>query len=379
MSRPANGQASPSSLVTVQTGTYAGRPYLMPLERATAYAFADARADGGLSISPPLGAYRSLDAQAKLKANPAAYGSNLKPAQLRDPGFSTHGYGDCVDIGAGNAWFQQHCSDYGFVRESPAGESNHYRYLHPTWASAPRLNSTQRQAGLAPINARWGASTASKVVDGQGVKSGEVADFGGEVGGYVLGQTVIMNGVTSNVWYVSHGGHYFTAAGFTSQSTAGLVNRTPVLVPPSAPVVTEKPTVVPPIPVPVRDHNRGASLAQGEVLLVGDYLANGIFRLTVGNNGLLVETEGSNRLVWVTSRSKALLIGAYSKTYATLQPDGNFVLYGYNKKGARFVLYAAMTILPKYRKPGEKLILSSNGRLVVQPTGAVGKEIVKAS
>jgi hypothetical protein len=375
MSRPANGQASPSSLVTVQTGTYAGRPYVMQLERATAYAFADARADGGLSISPPLGANRSLDAQAKLKVNPSAYGSNLKPSQIRDPGFSTHGYGDCVDIGAGNAWFQQHCGDYGFVRESPAGESNHYRYLHPTWASAPRLNSTQRQAGLAPVNARWGANTLSKTVDGRRVHSGEVADFSG----YVIGQQVTIGGEISDVWYISHLGLYYAAAGFTSQSTAGLVNRTPVLVPPSAPVVTEKPTVVPPIPVPVRDHNRGASLAQGEVLLVGDYLQNGIFRLTVGNNGLLVETEGSDRLVWVTSRSKALLIGAYSKTYAILQPDGNFVLYGYNKKGARFVLYAAMTILPKYRKPGEELILSSNGRLVVQPAGAVGKEIVKAS
>lgn len=137
MTKPPNGKVPASALVTVQTGTYKGRPYVIQLERAAAAALNEAQHDHVISVYPPLGGNRSLVAQANLKANPAAYGSSLKPSQILYPGHSTHGYGTCVDIQAGNAWFAEHCHEYGFVRESPAGETNHYRYLHPTWAAAP--------------------------------------------------------------------------------------------------------------------------------------------------------------------------------------------------------------------------------------------------
>lgn len=128
MTQPANGRAAANTLVTVQGA--------MQLETATAAAYLRAKAAGGLTIAAPLGAYRSYAEQAALKANPAAYGSSLKSSQIAGPGNSTHGYGTCVDIAAGNAWFQTHCGAYGFVRESPAGENNHYRYTAPTWAAA---------------------------------------------------------------------------------------------------------------------------------------------------------------------------------------------------------------------------------------------------
>lgn len=127
MGKPANGRAADNTLVYVQGN--------IRLETATAAAYLAAKAAGGLTISPPLGGYRSYQDQANLKADPAAYGSSLKSSQIAGPGNSTHGYGDCVDITANNAWFQTHCGSYGFVRESPAGENNHYRYLHPTWAT----------------------------------------------------------------------------------------------------------------------------------------------------------------------------------------------------------------------------------------------------
>lgn len=142
MTRPVNGKCPTDALVLVQTGTYKGLPYSIYLETATAAAFKQAQDAGGLSISPPLGGDRSLLDQEHLKDEPGQYGSSLPQSKIAAPGTSTHGYGDCVDIQAGNAWFQVHCGAYGFVRESPAGENNHYRYLHPTWAEATTTAST---------------------------------------------------------------------------------------------------------------------------------------------------------------------------------------------------------------------------------------------
>lgn len=136
MTRPANGEAAASTLVGVQSGVYKGLAYTIYLETATAAAYKKAEAAGGLSIAPPLGGDRTMLDQEHLKANPSQYGSSMPASKIAAAGHSTHGYGDCVDILANNAWFQAHCGEYGFVRESPAGENNHYRYLYPTWAIA---------------------------------------------------------------------------------------------------------------------------------------------------------------------------------------------------------------------------------------------------
>lgn len=129
MTQPANGQAPAASIVAVQGS--------ITLETATAAAYLRAKAaNPAMTIAPPLGGYRSFAMQAALKANPSAYGSSLRSSQIAAAGHSTHGYGTCVDIAAGNAWFQTNCGRFGFVRESPAGENNHYRFTAPTWAVA---------------------------------------------------------------------------------------------------------------------------------------------------------------------------------------------------------------------------------------------------
>lgn len=142
MTKPANGEVPASALALIQTGTYKGLAYSIYLETATAGAVEKARADGGITLAPPLGGYRSILDQTHLKDEPGQYGSPLPQSKIGTPGYSTHGDGDCFDVLAGNAWFAAHCGEYGCVRESPAGENNHYRYLYPTWAPSTSLAST---------------------------------------------------------------------------------------------------------------------------------------------------------------------------------------------------------------------------------------------
>lgn len=138
MGKPANGKVPTDALVVIETGHYEDRPYTSYAETATAAAYKRARtANPNMYLAPPLGAYRSIQDQTNLKNDPGAYGSSLPKSKIAAPGNSTHGWGTCVDVGPENAWFEAHCGEYGFVRESPAGENNHYRFTSPTWAPAP--------------------------------------------------------------------------------------------------------------------------------------------------------------------------------------------------------------------------------------------------
>lgn len=177
MTEPANGQVPQSELVAVQSGTYAGRAYTIYLETATAAAYNKAAAAGGLTIAAPLGGDRTLQDQINLKNDPPAYGANVPASAIGSPGYSTHGWGTCVDIAANNAWFQAHCGEYGFVRESPAGENNHYRYLSPTWASAAviehNLTTDEVKRVATYLNARGLGETTTASTTGINVIPGQ--------------------------------------------------------------------------------------------------------------------------------------------------------------------------------------------------------------
>jgi hypothetical protein len=154
---------------------------------------------------------------------------------------------------------------------------------------------------------------------------------------------------------------------------------------PAAPAEVKPPTVIKPPPVtpspPLPPTKFGYDLLQGQVMWPNDYLVNGSYRLTVGANSILVEMRydaAGRKLIWATSAAQAAKVGNHAKTYAVLQPDGNFVLYGFDKKGKRFALWNSRTTGGKYAKPGERVILQPNGHLYVQPASGIGKTIVKA-
>lgn len=254
--KPTCGQVPSNALVLIETGHYRGRAYNSYAETATAAAYNRARRDNpNMYLSPPLGAYRSYQDQADLKGNPPAYGSSLPSSKIADPnrGTWTHGWGTCVDIGAENAWFAAHCGEYGFVRKSPAGENNHYEFQSPTWAPAPLpLAPSERVAGPSGVNARSAASTVgTTILAGKGISGNGVADFGVNGRGYVLGDSVTVGSVTSNVWYYAPDlKAYFAAAAFKSvPSITGLTNLTPVPVKPKPSAPTPAPPVVI-VPVP---------------------------------------------------------------------------------------------------------------------------------
>jgi hypothetical protein len=107
----------------------------------------------------------------------------------------------------------------------------------------PKLTATQRKAGATSVNARKAPTTTAAIDAAHSIPAGQVNDFG-STGGYAIGQNVTVGKVTSDVWFVSHGGLFYAAAAFTSQSIAGLTNRTP------APPATKPPVVTPPVVTP---------------------------------------------------------------------------------------------------------------------------------
>jgi len=147
MVQPACGQVPASALVAVESGVHRGRTYTIYLETVTARQYLAAKAEHpSLLLAPPLGGYRSYQDQANLRANPAAWGSTLASRQIQDPatGTWTHGWGTCTDIilGEANDWFLANGDRFGFLRKSPAGETNHYEQQHPTWATTTAADTT---------------------------------------------------------------------------------------------------------------------------------------------------------------------------------------------------------------------------------------------
>ena len=153
----ANGQLTSSELTTVISPNENGKPPLQ-LSNAAAAAYlsmkaAAAQAGIALSISTPGGGYRSLWMQQDMKDHPGDYHLNIDPGDLAAPGGSTHGYGTALDIStsAANNWAIVHCGEFGFNRESPAGELNHYRYIGAPTNNGdimPYYNDKQSTASL---------------------------------------------------------------------------------------------------------------------------------------------------------------------------------------------------------------------------------------
>lgn len=90
----------------------------------------------------------------------------------------------------------------------------------PGLPSAPTLQPYQRevrQLKVPVLNGRGQANTSSPVA--QTLNSGDVGDFDA----WTRGQTVTIDGVTSDVWYRGkYASNWFAAAGFTSQGVDGL-------------------------------------------------------------------------------------------------------------------------------------------------------------
>jgi hypothetical protein len=185
--------------------------------------------------------------------------------------------------------------------------------------------------------------------------------------------------MTISQYEASAGARYLGYTMRFGNSSFAITPVKPPVVKPPVPPVTPKPPVTPPTPSLPQDTNLGALLHQGQTILPGHYLSAGNYRLRLGANSVLIELGVNSKLIWQTSHRKAAQVKDHSKSYAILQPDGNFVLYGFNAKGKRFALWSSRTNSGKYSAPGEHVVLSTNGRLVVQPANAAGKELVKAS
>lgn len=149
---------------------------------------------------------------------------------------------------------------------------------------------------------------------------------------------------------------------------------------PVKPVTPAAPTVVkpPPIdPVPPLPLNLGQTLAQNQTIPPNHYLSADEYRLQLGPNSILVELGVGGHLIWHTSSAAAAKVINHGKTYAVLQPDGNFVLYGFYAGDKRVALWNSGTTGAKYRAAGERVILQPDGHLYVQPAAGIGKTIVK--
>lgn len=107
------------------------------LEPATAGAYlsmkaAAAREGVNVEIPTPAGGYRSLYMQRDMHERPWAY--NLDPrssVQLAPVGYSTHGWGDRVDIIVGRAreWAIANAHRFGFEREFGDADPGHFKFI----------------------------------------------------------------------------------------------------------------------------------------------------------------------------------------------------------------------------------------------------------
>lgn len=104
-----------------------------------------------------------------------------------------------------------------------ANRSNPLNYIAKVSpAPAPTvLKANQRRVGAANLNQRKEAKTSAAVV--RVINANTVETFTG----FVRGEKVTLGGITSDVWYKDAQG-YAWAGGFTSQSTSGLTDQTPI-------------------------------------------------------------------------------------------------------------------------------------------------------
>lgn len=144
-----NGQLPPSALTRVQDN--------MSLANTTARAWFNmkeaAAKDGiNLTIAAKAGAYRDLSTQRDMKANPDDWNLSTESAvALAGPGYSTHGFGQAVDIAAWSTpklnWMESKGRKYGFTRTFGPRDPNHYG--HDNMSTGPTLSPAD--AVIVPI------------------------------------------------------------------------------------------------------------------------------------------------------------------------------------------------------------------------------------
>jgi len=83
-------------------------------------------------VSNTPGSYRSYATQLDMRKRPGLY--NITPGIL--PGLpSDHGFGTCVDVGAGLSWMIKNGGRFGFVRDKLSmGDTNHFHFSGTTSA-----------------------------------------------------------------------------------------------------------------------------------------------------------------------------------------------------------------------------------------------------
>lgn len=129
-----NGKMPSNALFEVEPGHF--------LESGTAKAYLAMKQDAAkeeieLNIPEPAGAYRSIDVQKDMHANPLKYGLDPNSSvPLAPVGYSTHGFGTRVDIITGSAreWVISNHGRYGFIREFGSADPGHFKYQYPTFA-----------------------------------------------------------------------------------------------------------------------------------------------------------------------------------------------------------------------------------------------------
>lgn len=253
----ANGRLPASQLVSVDG---------VKLTRKTANAFLRMQheaANSGIDLwIIKNGGYRSYATQVDMKQHPENYDLSKSAAnKLAAPGYSTHGYGDRIDIGsfigARSVWLLKNAHRFGFTREFPTWDYNHFKHDGKT-AITPMaeetLNSRQRKVGSGGVNSRKTPESDGKLI--KTYKAGEIITFIG----YVRGDMISGN----SVWFKHSSGAYFWSGGFTDKSVGKLPNLTPV--------TTTPPVVVPPVTTPTTpvltaaDHEAIAALVADKIV-----------------------------------------------------------------------------------------------------------------
>lgn len=175
----------------------------------------------------------------------------------------------------------------------------------PSGTAKPSTKQRTVRTQVRELNGRPGPSTTTGL-SGKPLE----AKVAGNFTGFIRGQRVTIQGVTSDIWFRGTSGRYFSAAGFTSQSVAGLKDlgtwKAPTKPKPKpAPKPKPKGPVGRVLHLPTYywyDHPKDAEKHQdvhgkgrGESMLSGAYTV-----LAVSAGGAYQVRSKANGLVWVS-------------------------------------------------------------------------------
>lgn len=173
------------------------------------------------------------DSAVNQRDKPARSGAIVRKISARTlERFDGYVRGELVTVGAfsSDVWFKDNIG-YAWA----GGFENSTTSGLPDLTPAAPTRPDQRKVGAYNVNQRKTPDTASEIV--RTIEAGTKEVFTG----YVRGQSVTLNGFTSDVWYVDHWG-YAWAGGFDDSGVVGLPDLT-VPTPPA-------PKPVPPAPAP---------------------------------------------------------------------------------------------------------------------------------